>query len=104
MQIKSLIIAAATVTGLAVAAAAPAAAAKGNCVTKASEGTNTTEDGAKFQAYEALLQAVDWGMWAAWMSNGTHPGYDVSKAKYQCSKGGGLGYTCRSQATFCKKA
>ena len=104
MRIKNLLIAATAVAGLALAAAGPAAAQKGNCVAKASEGTNTTEEGAKFQAYEALLQAVDWGMWAAWMSNGSTPGYDVSKAKYRCSKGGGLGYTCIGQATFCKKA
>lgn len=79
-----------------------AAAAGKSCVTKASVGTNTSEDGAKFQAQEALFQAVDWGLWAAWMANGSTPGYDVAKPKFSCSKGG-LGYECRAQTTFCKK-
>ena len=97
------------IIGLAVAGvmslahAAEAQGAKRNCVAKASEGTNTTEEGAKFQAFEALLQATDWGMWAAWMSNGSTPGYDVAKPQYKCNKGTGLGYTCRAQTTICKK-
>lgn len=78
-------------------------AAKTSCVQKASEGTNTTEEGAKFQAYEALLQATDWGLWAAWMASGKTPGYDVAKPKYACVKGKGLGITCRAQTTICKK-
>jgi hypothetical protein len=80
------------------------AKAKQECFWKASEGTNTTEEGAKFQAFEALLQATDWGLWAAWMANGSTPGYDVGKAKYKCTKGTGLGVTCRSQVRICKKA
>lgn len=80
-------------------AASPASAA---CVQKAAEGTGGTEESAKFQVYEALLQATDWGAWAAWMANGTTPGYKVSKPKYRCTKGTGLGVTCRGQATICK--
>jgi hypothetical protein len=75
------------------------------CVNKAGEGTNTTEDGAKSQAYEAILQATDWGMWAAWMAAGQKigdaPGYKVSKVKFKCTKGG-LGSNCVGQATLCK--
>ena len=63
--------------------------------------TNTTEEGAKFQAHEAIFQAFDWGVWASWMSNGSTPGYNVSKPKFRCQKGG-LGYTCVGQATVCK--
>jgi hypothetical protein len=100
--------AAATLAAVLVAGAAASAEAqgakKGNCVNKASEGTNTTEEGAKFQAFEALLQATDWGLWAAWMANGSTPGYDVAKPVYRCTKGGGLGFTCRAQTTICKKA
>jgi hypothetical protein len=84
----------------ALALAQPAAAAK-NCFQKAAEGTNTTEEGAKFQAHEAIFQAFDWGVWASWMSNGSTPGYNVSKPKFRCQKGG-LGYTCVGQATVCK--
>jgi hypothetical protein len=90
-------------SGLALASFSPASAQ--GCINKAGEGTNTTEDGAKFQAYEAILQATDWGMWAAWMASsqkvGTAPGYNVKNVKSKCSKGG-LGYSCRVQATLCK--
>lgn len=60
-------IASLAVAGLVSAVGITSAEAAGkNCVVKASEGTNTTEEGAKFQAHEALFQAVDWGVWAAW--------------------------------------
>jgi hypothetical protein len=76
-----------------------------SCVNKAASGTNTTQDGAKFQAWEAVLQATDWGSWASFMSSGakigTAPGYAVSKVGTRCSKGG-LGYECIMQATLCK--
>ncbi len=91
--------------GLLAAAAAvstPAVAAKGNCFNKAAEGTNTTEDGAKFQAYEAILQSFDWGAWASWMASKTTPGYKITPAKYRCTKGTGFGFTCVGQATICK--
>ena len=87
-----------------VAAAGPAFAA-GACVNKAGEGTNTTREGAQFQAYEAILQATDWGMWSVWMATsqkvGTAPGYKVSNMKTSCTAGG-LGQSCRVQATLCK--
>ena len=55
-----------TLTAMAVIAAgllasAPALAqgkGKSNCFNKAAEGTNTSEEGAKFQAYEAILSAI----------------------------------------------
>ncbi len=75
--------------------------AAGNCVPKAAEGTGGSEENAKFQVYEALLQATDWGAWAAWMANGTTPGYKVNTVKYRCQKGG-LGFNCRGQTTICK--
>ncbi len=81
------------------------AMAAGTCVNKAGEGTNSTEDGAKFQAYEAVLQATDWGSWASWMAGsqkiGTAPGYTVKNVKSKCTKGG-LGFNCKIQATLCK--
>lgn len=73
----------------------------GSCTNKAAEGTGGDEKTAKFQVYEALLQATDWAAWAAWMSNGTTPGYKVGPVAYRCSKGG-VGITCRGQAKICK--
>jgi hypothetical protein len=72
----------------------------GRCFKKASSGTNTTMSGAKFQAYEALLQSFDWGVWASYMATGSTPGYKVSP-RYSCAKGG-LGYDCRAVASICK--
>ena len=92
----------------AVAAAAfllAAGAAQAQCVSKAGAGWGSNDENAKFQAWEAVLQATDWGSWAAWMGGGqkigTAPGYKVSKVRVNC-KAGGLGQTCRAFATLCK--
>ena len=83
----------------------PAAPAHAKCVKKAGQGTNTTLDGAKFQAWEAVLQATDWSMWFSWITSnnkvGKAPGYRVTGFRKKCKKGG-LGYTCILQATLCK--
>lgn len=75
------------------------------CVNKAASGTNTTKDGAMFQAWEAVLQATDWGSWASFMTSsgkiGTAPGYKVSQVKSKCGTGG-LGFNCKVQAKLCK--
>jgi hypothetical protein len=80
-------------------------AAPATCVSKAASGTNLTRDGAMFQAWEAVLQATDWGAWASFMSSGgkvgTAPGYRVSNVKSQCAPGG-LGFNCKMQAKLCK--
>lgn len=93
--------------GLLLAPTPVAATASVACVTKAGEGTAMTAEGAKFQAYEAILQATNWGSWASWMASsqkiGEAPGYKVSKVKYKCSQGTGLGATCIVRATLCKK-
>ena len=79
--------------------------ASAECVKKGGEGTGATADNAKFQAWEAVLQATDWGSWGTWMAGsqkiGTAPGYKVSKVRVSC-KAGGLGQTCRAFATLCK--
>lgn len=84
--------------------AAPASAK--TCITKAGEGTGGSRDSAEFQAYEAVLQATDWGMWGSWMASsqkvGVAPGYTVTNLKKKCSTGGGLGHNCVIQATLCK--
>ena len=84
----------------------PDAQAAGTCVKKAGEGTNSTLDGAKFQAWEAVLQATDWSVWSAMMASkqevGNAPGMTVSGLSSRC-KPGGLGQTCIVQATLCRK-
>ncbi len=98
-------IARATTAGIAAAAVilggAMAAEAK-TCVRKGAIGEAGSEKDAKFQVDEALLQAVDWGAWASWMSNGTTPGYTFGPRKYSCSKSGSWGWTCRGSSTICK--
>ena len=44
--------------------------AEAQCVTKAGHGTGGSVDSAKFQAWEAVLQATDWGSWASFMASG----------------------------------
>jgi hypothetical protein len=77
----------------------------GACVNKAGEGTNSTVDGAKFQAWEAVLQATDWGIWSAMMASkqvvGNAPGMTVKNLRSNC-KAGGLGHVCVVQATLCR--
>lgn len=96
---------AAAIAGAVVLGSAPALA-QINCVNKAGEGTNNTEDGAKFQAWEIILQTSDIGGWMQWMSNsqkvGVAPGFKVSNLRQKCTKGSGLGYTCVVQARLCK--
>lgn len=103
-MLRSCAIAGLAAAGLLLGANLSPADAK-TCVNKAGQGTNTTEDGAKFQAWEAVLQATDWGAWATWMGSGgkvgTAPGYAVSKVKFRC-KPGGIGQECVGQATLCK--
>ncbi len=105
LKLTSALIAGVGAASLILGAAASPALAK-TCINKAGQGTNTTEDGAKFQAYEAILQATDWGMWAAWMASsqkiGEAPGYAVTRVRFKCQKGTGLGSTCVGQATLCK--
>jgi hypothetical protein len=82
-----------------------ASAAFATCLSKAGQGTGSTAENAKFQAWEAVLQATDWGSWAAFMSSGmkigTAPGYTVSGVRSKC-KPGGLGQECVVQAKLCK--
>jgi hypothetical protein len=82
------------------------AAAQAQCVTKGSYGTAGSVDSAKFQAWEAILQATSWGSWAQFMGGGmvigTAPGYKVSGVKFSC-KPGGAGQECTARATLCSK-
>jgi hypothetical protein len=82
------------------------AAAEAACITKAGTGTGGSKDSAMFQAWEAVLQATDWGSWAGFMAGGmkvgSAPGYKVSGLRSRCRAGGMLGQECTVQATLCK--
>jgi hypothetical protein len=93
-------------TGLAFAATSAEAA---SCVRKGAVGEAGSQQDAKLQVDEALLQAVDWGAWAAWMSSNNKvgaaaklPGYTFGARSYSCKQGGSWGWTCRGSATICK--
>ncbi|MES1180211.1 MAG: hypothetical protein ABUL43_03350, partial [Hyphomicrobium sp.] len=73
-----------------------------SCVRKGAIGEAGSQADAKFQVDEALLQAVDWGAWAAWMASGNTPGYTFGPRTYSCKQGGTFGWTCRGSATICK--
>lgn len=91
-------------TAFGVAAAmlvATSAADARSCFRKAAVGEAFSQSGAKFQVDEALLQATDWGAWAAWMASGGTPGYKFGPRSYRC-KPGGLGWKCHGTATICK--
>ncbi len=85
---------------------APVSGQAATCIVKAGQGTGSTDDSAKFQAWEAVLQATDWGSWSAFMTGGmkigSAPGYKVSNVKSKCAAGGGLGRECTMQAKLCK--
>jgi hypothetical protein len=80
------------------------ASAQAACVVKGSYGTAGTVDNAKFQAWEAILQATSWGSWAQFMAGGmkigTAPGYKVSGVRFSC-KPGGAGQECTARAQLC---
>lgn len=75
------------------------------CVSKGGRGTARSEDGAKIQAWEAILQATDWGSWSSFMKSGMNvgsaPGYKVSNMRSGC-KPGGMGQECVITARLCK--
>lgn len=78
-----------------------------SCVDKGGRGTGSTVSDAKFQAWEAVLQATDWSMWAVWISSGAKvgsaaSGYKISNYREKCGNGGMLGKECIVRAKLCK--
>jgi hypothetical protein len=113
MKLASVLVAGVAIAGLAAVSPQPAAAQskKGasaqTCVDKGGKGTGSTIDDARFQAWEAVLQATDWGMWAAWMASGAKvkqaaAGYSVSNVREKCGNGGMMGKECIIRAKLCK--
>jgi hypothetical protein len=83
------------------------AIAQAQCFNKAGKGYGNTDNDAKFQAWEAVLQATDLGSWGTWMVSsqtvGVAPGYKVSNLKSRCSAASGLlSRTCVVAARLCK--
>ena len=79
--------------------------AQAGCQLKAGQGTGSNDESAKFQAWEAVLQATDWGSWSSFMASGMRighaPGYKVANLKHRCGAGGTLGRSCTMHAQLC---
>lgn len=94
--------------GALLVAGAPSAFAKGkmSCVKKAGRGWGESLPSARFQAWEAVLQSTDWGMWAVWMGSGAKvgraaSGYRVRNLREKCGNDNGL-KVCTIRARLCK--
>ncbi len=55
-----------------------------------------------FQVDAALLQAVDWGIYATWVTGAGTPGYSFGPRTYKCAPGSVMGWHCQGSATLCK--
>ena len=86
---------------LAAGMALAAGQAQAECVTKGAKATAGSADSAKWYVMETMVQSVSWGLWPAYLANGSVPGYTIKDQKYQCANDAG-GVTCRGRATFCK--
>jgi hypothetical protein len=83
-----------------------AGAAHAECFNKAaSERVIVDDKRAIFNAWEAVLQGLDWGAWAQWMASsqtlGQGPGWSVKNYQADCKAAGG-GRECSVRATLCK--
>ena len=76
-----------------------------HCWTKAGSAKASQENVARTEAWEALLQATDWGAWEEWIAGGKKfgdlPGWKVSDVRQRCRAEGG-GWQCTAQAHLCK--
>ena len=86
-----------------VAIAGIASTAQAKCLNKAAIATAGDAKSAKWFALETMVQAVSWGLWPAFVANGSTPGYRIAKQNYRC-KQDGAAVTCQGQATFCPTA
>lgn len=94
------------VAAVLVASALASPALAKSCVDKGGRGTGSSTEDARFQAWEAVLQATSWPMWASWMASGATvgkagAGYSVSNVRQRCSNGGSLGKECIIHARLC---
>ena len=93
----------ALVVAACVAIAGITSTAHAKCLNKAAIATAGDEKSAKWFALETMVQAVSWGLWPAFVANGSTPGYRIAKQKYRCNQAGAA-VTCKGQATFCPTA
>jgi hypothetical protein len=89
------------VSAAAIVLALGATAVQAECVKKGAVATASSEEWAKWYALETTVQALSWGLWPGFLSNGKVEGYSVDD-KYSCKPDGGQ-VTCRAAVTFCKK-
>ncbi len=85
---------------LAASIACFATTAEAGCVTKGAKATADTEKNAKWYVMETMVQAVSWGLWPGWLSNGKVAGHRVVNERYSCKPESGQ-VTCRGRADFC---
>ena len=74
--------------------------AQANCLKKAAVATAGDEKSAKWFALETMVQTVSWGIWPAFVADGSTPGYRIARQRYKCKRSGAV-VTCNGQATFC---
>ncbi len=109
MRIGSGLLAAIAAASLIAGASAwptESAQAQPTCASKAGRGWGGDTESARFQAWEAVLQDTDWGMWAAWMGSGAKvgsaaSGYTVSGMSEKCGSDGSS-KVCTIRAKLCK--
>lgn len=93
-------------TAAIIAAVTLATPANAACINKAGRGWGFTTDQARFQAWEAVLQDTDWGMWAVWMASGAKVGAAASgysvKGKHEKCGADGSQKVCVIRAKLCK--
>lgn len=87
-------------------AQAQGAKAKAQCADKAGRGWGGSVESARFQAWEAVLQDTDWGMWAVWITTGAKvgsaaSGYSVRNMREKCGNDGSS-KVCTIRAKLCK--
>lgn len=92
---------------------APSTAAQRNdasgpaCLAAAGRGTGSSIEAARYHAWEAVLQATSWPLWATWIISGAPvgqaaAGYEVGKVRQTCGTGGALGKECIIRAKLCQ--
>lgn len=105
-SLRALLVTAAVAVLAVGASASFVDSANAACANKAGRGWGGDVDSARFQAWEAVLQDTDWGMWAVWMAGGAKvgtaaSGYTVSNMREKCGNDGS-GKVCTIQAKLCK--
>lgn len=89
--------------GVCIFMAGVAGGAQAKCLNKAAIASSGDAKSAKWFALETMVQSVSWGIWPAFVANGSTPGYRIAKQRYKCENSG-VSVTCKGWATFCPTA